>query len=155
MRAIPIGRGELLRDGTDVALIGIGQTVSACVDAADQLSAEGISAAVVNARFAKPLDEQLILDVARRTRGIITAEEHVRAGGFGEAVLSLLAEHGLADRVLSLRTMPDAIVDHGPQKTFRSVYGLDGPGLATVATERLGALAAGTLEPQPLPVGGN
>jgi 1-deoxy-D-xylulose-5-phosphate synthase len=152
MKVIPIGRGEVLREGADVALIGIGQTVSACVAAADELAGDGIDATVVNARFVKPLDEALIVDVARRTGGLITAEENVRAGGFGEAVLALLSEHGLAHKVLAIRAMPDAIVDHGPQTTFRAIYGLDGPGIARLARSRVQSREQATPVSEPLPV---
>lgn len=137
MREIPIGRAEVLREGTDVTLLGFGTTVAECVKAADILDEEGISAAVVNARFAKPLDADLILEWARRTKGIVTAEENVRAGGFGEGVLDLLAEHELADRFLLGLSMPDAIVDHGPQPTFRKIWELDGAGIAARTREAI------------------
>jgi 1-deoxy-D-xylulose-5-phosphate synthase len=151
METIPIGRGEVLRKGSDVVLVGFGQTVSACLAAADDLSREGIDACVVNARFAKPLDDELLLRLARETGGLVTAEENVRAGGFGEAVLALLQEHDLADRMLGLRTMPDEIVDHGPQPTFRTIYGLDGAGLAAFVRGRLGR--PGPASPRAQPVG--
>jgi 1-deoxy-D-xylulose-5-phosphate synthase len=130
MKAIPIGRGEVLREGRDLTLLGFGTSVQECLRAANMLEEAGVDAAVVNGRFAKPLDEELILRYAKTTRGIITVEENVRAGGFGDAVLELLADHGLGDRSLGNLSMPDAIVDHGPQTTFRQVYGLDGPGIA-------------------------
>lgn len=136
MKQIPIGQAEILREGPDVALVGFGATVMQCEQAAESLADFGIEATVVNARFAKPLDEDLILRLARETRGIVTAEENVRAGGFGEAVLSLLADHGLANQLLTQITMPDEIVDHGPQATFRSIYGLDAAGIAD-RTQRL------------------
>jgi 1-deoxy-D-xylulose-5-phosphate synthase len=139
MRIIPIGRAEVLREGSDVALVGIGQTVAACLVAADELARDSIDATVVNARFAKPLDEALFLQLARGTGGIVTAEENVRSGGFGEAVLALLQEQGLADRMLGLRAMPDEIVDHGPQTTMRNIFGLDGPGLAAFVRTKLGS----------------
>ena len=92
---------------------------------------------IVNGRFAKPLDEELILRLAKETKGIITAEENVLAGGFGEAIVTLLAEHGLANSVLCNLTMPDSIVDHGPQSTFQNVYNLDGQGIARKSKEIL------------------
>jgi 1-deoxy-D-xylulose-5-phosphate synthase len=139
MERIPIGRGELLRPGHDIALVGFGAPVTQCVAAAKLLEADGIDAAVVNARFAKPLDAELLLELARTTAGIITAEENVRAGGFGDAVLELLADHGLADRYLGALAMPDAIVDHGPQATMRHLYRLDAEGIAAAAREALAA----------------
>ncbi len=137
MKQLPIGRGEILREGADVTLVGFGVTVAECLRAANILEESGIDAAVVNARYAKPLDAELLIAQARSSRGLVTVEENVRAGGFGAAVLELLSDHGLAGKVLSTMTMPDAIVDHGPQTTFRQVYGLDGPGIAAKVRELL------------------
>ena len=138
MKKIPIGQAEMLRDGRDITLIGYGASVVECVKAGDMLALEGIDARVINARFAKPLDEEMILAAARETGGIITAEENVRAGGFGEALLALLADNGVSDSLLLNITMPDAIVDHGPQKVYRGVYDLDGNGIARRTLEVLG-----------------
>jgi 1-deoxy-D-xylulose-5-phosphate synthase len=154
MKTIPIGRAEVLRDGAGVTLIGLGQTVTACLAAADELALDGVDACVVNARFAKPLDEALILRLGREGGPIVTAEENVRAGGFGEGVLALLQEHGLAGRMLGLRAMPDEIVDHGPQATFRSVYGLDGPGIAAFVRDALPRSAAGPHLAEPVSLAG-
>ena len=143
MTAIPIGTGEILREGTDIALLGFGTSVAECLRAAAILEEDGIDAKVVNARFAKPLDESMILSVARETRGLITVEENVRAGGFGEAVLDLLADHGLADRYLECISMPDEIVDHGPQPTMRQLHACDGSGIA--ARARAALIARSTL----------
>ncbi|MGE0598339.1 MAG: 1-deoxy-D-xylulose-5-phosphate synthase [Dehalococcoidia bacterium] len=149
MRKLPIGRGEVLREGKDITLVGFGTSVAECLRAADILDESGIEAAVINARYAKPLDEPLLLRYARETGGLITAEENVRAGGFGDAVLELLSDHGLADRCLANLTMPDAIVDHGPQTTFRKIHQLDGAGIAARAQE---ALATRPVESPPAPV---
>ncbi|MGH2587217.1 MAG: transketolase C-terminal domain-containing protein, partial [Dehalococcoidia bacterium] len=111
-----------------------GAPVMAAVEAAERLADSGIHCAVVNARFAKPLDEALILEVCRRARAIITAEEHVLAGGFGAAVLELLNAHGI-ERPVITRTMPDACVEHGPQSHFRHLHGLDTDGLVEAARE--------------------
>ena len=145
MQAIPIGKSEVLREGKDITLVGFGTTVAECIHAADILEESGIDAAVINARFAKPLDEELLLKYASQTTGIITAEENVRSGGFGDAVLALLSDHGLADRCLANITMPDSIVDHGPQSTFRQLHQLDGAGIAARAREALSATERGTL----------
>lgn len=142
MRRIPVGRGELLREGRDAALIGYGASVAECVKAADALAARGIEARVINARFAKPLDGELILAAARETGAVVTAEENVRAGGFGEAVIALLHDHDLGDALLLNLTMPDEIVDHGPQKVYREVYDLDGEGIARRTAEALEGRAA-------------
>jgi 1-deoxy-D-xylulose-5-phosphate synthase len=137
MEEIPIGRAEVLRDGPDVTLVGFGTTVAECMKAAEILEDEGVLATVVNARFAKPLDVDLLVRLARNTGGIITAEENVSAGGFGEGVLEALAEHKLADRFLAALAMPDAIVDHGPQATFRKIWELDAAGIAARTLELL------------------
>lgn len=139
MRQLPIGKGEILREGNDLALIGFGATVTECLKAADILDESGISATVVNARFAKPLDDELLASVALRTGAVVTAEENVKAGGFGEAVLDCLAERGLAATFADAITMPDAIVDHGPQSTMRAIYQLDGAGIAGRAKAALEA----------------
>ncbi|MFN0095428.1 MAG: 1-deoxy-D-xylulose-5-phosphate synthase [Dehalococcoidia bacterium] len=139
MQAIPIGKAEVLREGPDIALVGFGAPVMECMKAADTLEEAGIQATVVNARFAKPLDEELLAQLARSTGGILTAEENVRAGGFGEAVLAALADHGLGGQFLDALTMPDSIVDHGPQTTMRKLYQLDAAGIAARAQAALEA----------------
>jgi 1-deoxy-D-xylulose-5-phosphate synthase len=139
MKQIPIGQGEQLREGGDVTLVGFGATVAECLKAADILEEAGIQAAVMNARFAKPLDEEMLIRLARETGGLVTAEENVRAGGFGEAVLDVLSDHRLADKFLDAITMPDSIVDHGPQKTMRQIHQLDAAGIAARAKAALDA----------------
>jgi len=137
MTKIPVGKAELVREGHDIALVGFGQTVIECEGAASVLSEQGISAAVVNARFAKPLDSELLVSLAKDIGIIITAEENVRAGGFGEAVREALAGAGLASSLVETLAMPDAIVDHGPQSAMRSVHSLDSAGIARRAREIL------------------
>src|SRR3954447_24173498 len=94
LHALPVGRGEILRTGSDLAILALGTMVMPAERAADLLAAEGISASVINARFVKPLDEKLILDLATRCGAIVTVEENVRAGGLGSAVLEFLASQG-------------------------------------------------------------
>ena len=134
---VQIGTGTVLREGSDLALVGLGAVLPDCIEAADMLEIDGTSATVVNARFAKPLDEELILDAARRTQAIVTVEENVRAGGFGEAVLSLLADHGLAHCYLGAITMPDAIVEHASQSQQRLDAGLDSASIVRTVRELL------------------
>ena len=93
--------------------------------------------AVVNARYAKPLDADLLLAVCSRAKAVLTLEEHVLAGGFGAAVLELLNARGLRHLPVVTRTMPDRFVDHGPQAHFRKLYGLDADGIAAAAREAL------------------
>ena len=136
---IRIGTGTTLREGTDLALIGIGSVLTECLEAAEMFEVDGTSAAVINARFAKPLDETLILEAARTTGAVVTVEENVRAGGFGEAVLSLLADRGLADCFLGAITMPDAIIEHASQSQQRIDSGLDSAGIVRTARALLEA----------------
>ena len=139
MKQLPIGKGEVLREGRDVTLVGFGVSVNECLRAADILEEAGIDASVINARYAKPLDAELLIRYARSTGGLVTVEENVRAGGFGDAVLEALADACLADRCLANLTMPDAIVDHGPQTVFRQIYQVDAAGIAARVRELLPA----------------
>jgi 1-deoxy-D-xylulose-5-phosphate synthase len=144
-RLIPIGQGEQLRDGRDLAILALGSTVVPALEAADLLGRHGISCAVVDARFVKPLDEGLILDLVSSVSGVVTVEEHAATGGFGSAVLELLAAHGCRVPV-ELIAVPDEFVEHGKQSDLRAAYALDGPGIARralAAFPRLGAAAVG------------
>jgi 1-deoxy-D-xylulose-5-phosphate synthase len=129
IHAIEIGKAEILRDGTDVAILGIGTQVSYCVLAAERLASEGLSATVVNARFVKPLDKELILALARSHGTIVTVEDHYLNGGFGSAVMELLEEHHLNEtRVLRLG-FPDKLIEHASQSLLLAKYGLDADGI--------------------------
>ncbi len=118
-----IGRGELVRDGHDVALIALGSMVGAALDAATALEADGLHARVVNARFVKPLDAELLVDAARSTRCVVTLEEHAAQGGFGSAVLELLAAHGV-NRPITVLGLPDRFIDHGSKSALMDACGL-------------------------------
>jgi 1-deoxy-D-xylulose-5-phosphate synthase len=131
-RALPLGQADLLRDGEDLAILALGNTVSAALEASELLTAQGVSCAVVDARFAKPLDERLILELADRVRGLITVEEHALAGGFGTAVLELLAQRRPGTTVFRVG-VPDEFVEHGKQSTMRADLGLDPAGIAAQA----------------------
>jgi 1-deoxy-D-xylulose-5-phosphate synthase len=144
-RVIPIGQGELLQDGRDLAILALGSTVLPALEASELLARQGVSCAVVDARFVKPLDEALILDLAGRVGGVVTVEEHAAAGGFGSAVMELLAAHGTHVPV-EVIAVPDEFVEHGKQSDLRAVYALDGPGIARralAAFPRLGVAAVG------------
>jgi len=130
LRRLAIGKGELLKDGRDVGLIAIGSTVYPAVDAAARLAREGVECAVVNARFAKPLDSELILRLAARTKRLVTTEENALAGGFGSAVLQLVRASGLTDVEVECIGLPDDFVDHGPQELFRAMFDLDAEGIS-------------------------
>jgi len=126
---LPIGVAECLRDGDDVAIIGYGYGVTPAVLAADALVEEGIRATVINARFCKPLDSELILEAARRCKRVVTVEDGVRMGGFGSAVLEMLQDHGCRVPVLRLG-IPDRFIEHGKREKLLEMLGLDGPGVA-------------------------
>ena len=121
--ALPIGRGELLRSGTDVTLLSIGTLALMAEHAADLLAQQGISAEVINARFVKPLDERLILESVARTGALVTLEENAAAGGFGSAVLELLAREGVQIPVTTIG-IPDRFFDHASQTSLRTQAGL-------------------------------
>jgi 1-deoxy-D-xylulose-5-phosphate synthase len=127
--ALPIGKGELLRDGTDVAIIAIGVPVSHAVTAAKRLEEEGISTAVVNARFVKPLDQDLIVEVAKRVRYVVTVEEGCKMGGFGSAVLEALSDGGVSNVTTKIMGLPDRYIEQGPQDFLRERYGLTAEGI--------------------------
>jgi 1-deoxy-D-xylulose-5-phosphate synthase len=113
---LPIGKGELLRSGGDVCLVAVGSMVRPASDAADELAGQGVDCSVLNARFVKPVDAELIASEAVRTGRVLTLEENAAAGGFGAAVLELLQARGVdgvATRVLGL---PDRFVEHGARK---------------------------------------
>jgi 1-deoxy-D-xylulose-5-phosphate synthase len=128
-KALPIGKGELLRDGTDVAIVAIGVPVWQAVKAAEQLSQEGLSTAVINARFAKPLDHELIVGVAKRVRYVITVEEGCKMGGFGSAVLEALSDAGVTGVTTKILGLPDWYIEQGPQDLLRERYGLTTEGI--------------------------
>jgi 1-deoxy-D-xylulose-5-phosphate synthase len=127
--SLPIGRGEILREGEDVVIAAVGNMVKPSLEAAERLKAEGISAAVVNARFIKPLDEELILRMAKRTGRIVTVEEHALQGGFGSAVLECVDDNRLTGVKTHRIGLPDKFIEHGTQQMLRQKYGLDGDGI--------------------------
>ena len=130
LHQLPIGKGEIVKQGTDLAILGIGSTVLPCLEAAEQLSRHGISAMVVDPRFAKPLDTELILNAARATKKMVVVEENVLCGGFGATVLDLLQKEGCSDVRVKRLGIPDEFVTHGSQDVLRSLYHLDAPGIA-------------------------
>ncbi|HEX7950313.1 MAG TPA: 1-deoxy-D-xylulose-5-phosphate synthase [Candidatus Limnocylindrales bacterium] len=145
---IPVGRGEVLREGRDLLFVGFGPIVARAVEAATALEGEGWSIGVINARFARPMDRQLILDQARGKRLVVTFEESSVLGGFGSGVLELLEEARLADpayREVALRIVGipgERFVDHGSVGDLRRVLRLDAAGLADQVREALATLRA-------------
>ncbi len=126
---LTIGRGEKLREGADGTVFALGATVGPALAAAETLAAEGIDLAVIDARFLKPLDGELLSAEARRTGAVVTVEENVLQGGFGSAVLEFFEETGLSPRVLRLG-LPDRFVEQGSQAELWARYGLDASGIA-------------------------
>jgi 1-deoxy-D-xylulose-5-phosphate synthase len=132
-----MGKAEGLREGEDVLIVGIGSTVYPSLRAAERLEAEGIHAAVINSRFLKPLDGELLCDWAKRTGRVLTVEENVLPGGFGSAVLELLQERGLFSIQVKRLGIPDLFVEHGPQSLLRAKYGIDEEGIFRAVKEMI------------------
>jgi len=137
-KKLEIGKSEVLSDGTDVAILAYGSMVYQAVEAAKNLERNGIDATVINARFVKPLDRESFLNVAESHRLIVTVEEAYLAGGFGSAVMELLEEAGLLDKLKVVRMgVPDHIVTHGDPKLLLAKYGLDADGIFAKVKENL------------------
>jgi 1-deoxy-D-xylulose-5-phosphate synthase len=135
LRQIPIGKGEILRQGKDVAILAIGTTVAPALEAARALADKGIEATVVNARFAKPLDAELITDLAGRIKRLVTVEENALSGGFGNGIIDLLQQSGISEIRVKTIGIPDEFVEHGSQSRLRANYGLDAEGIARQVLE--------------------
>ena len=104
--------------------------VAPAIEAAQELASKGIESTVVNARFAKPLDAELIIGLASRIKRIVTVEENALTGGFGSSVVNLLQKSGMTDIQVKSIGLPDEFVEQGTQATLRSKYGLDAKGIA-------------------------
>jgi 1-deoxy-D-xylulose-5-phosphate synthase len=137
---LEIGKGRVVREGTAVAILSFGTRLGDSLKAADLLAARGLSATVADARFAKPLDLDLVLRLARDHEALITVEEGA-VGGFGAFVLHALAEHGLLDRGLKVRTLtlPDLFQDQDKPEAMYAAAGLDAEGIARAALAALGS----------------
>ena len=135
LKCLEIGKGEQLRDGTDLSIIAIGATVYPALQAAEVLRLKGLSVGVVNARFVKPLDGELILAVARQSGRIMTVEENALQGGFGSAVLELLYDNNMQNVKVRRLGIPDHYVEQGSQAQLRKDVGIDAEGIAVAAVE--------------------
>jgi 1-deoxy-D-xylulose-5-phosphate synthase len=129
MKELPIGKAEVLKQGKDVVILAVGSTVRPALEAASQLHNHGMEATVVNARFIKPLDGELICSLAAESKRMITVEENALQGGFGSAVLELLEERGLVGVQVKRLGIPDIFVEHGTQEALRHKYCLDAEGI--------------------------
>ena len=136
---LEIGKGRIVREGTSVAIVSLGTRLAECLKAADLLAARGLSATVADARFAKPLDVDMLLRLAREHEAIITVEEGA-VGGFGAFVLQALAEHGALDRGLKIRTLvlPDVFQDQDKPDAMYAQAGLDAEGILRGCLAALG-----------------
>jgi len=136
---LEIGKGRILREGSSVALLSLGTRLAECLLAAETLAAHGLTATVADARFAKPLDVDLVLRLAREHEVLITVEEGA-VGGFGSHVLQKLSEHGMLDHGLKVRAMvlPDAFIDQDSPTAMYAKAGLDAKGIVAKVFEALG-----------------
>lgn len=134
---IRLGRAEVLRQGRTVALLAYGSMVQTACDAADLLAADGVDAAVVNARFAKPIDVETVRSVSSQVQVLATLEEHALAGGFGSAVLEVLTECDAVPSNVIRFGLPDEFVPHGDRKTLLSDLGLDAESVAARVKDAL------------------
>jgi len=142
MEVLPMGKGEVLCEGTDVAIVAIGVPVWQAVKAAERLRQDGVSTAVVNARFVKPLDRELITNLAQQVRYVVTVEEGCKMGGFGSAVLEVLSDAGITDVTTKILGLPDRYIEQGPQDLLRERYGLTAEGIYRSVKELIGTAQA-------------
>ncbi|MED5046101.1 transketolase C-terminal domain-containing protein, partial [Geobacillus stearothermophilus] len=124
LKEIPIGTWEVLRDGRDAAILTFGTTISMALEAADQLAKEGVSVKVVNARFIKPMDEAVLLELLESRLPILTIEEAVLQGGFGSAVLEFAHDRGYHQAVIERMGIPDRFIEHGSVSELLREIGL-------------------------------
>jgi len=138
-KPLEIGTGRIVREGTKIAILSYGTRLGECLKAADELSAHGLSTTVADARFAKPLDVDLLLRLAREHEVLLTIEEG-SVGGFGAFVLQALAEQGILDRGIKVRPMvlPDIFIDQDSPNAMYAKANLDAKGIVAKAFEALG-----------------
>jgi 1-deoxy-D-xylulose-5-phosphate synthase len=128
-RELPIGKSEILRRGNDVAILAVGSMVVPSLQAAEILAQQGIEATVINARFVKPVDIEMVVDVATRIKRIVTVEENTLSGGFGNYINDMVRQADISDVIIRNVGLPDVFVEHGGQAFMRSKYGLDARGI--------------------------
>ena len=137
-KSLPIGTGKLLESGDDILILAIGKSVGDALEARSTLKEKGISAAVVNCRFVKPLDIGLISSLTAKIPRVITVEENALQGGFGSAVLEGLSDAGISGLQLERIGVADTFVEHGPQQLLRSLYGIDAAAIVKTAVRMMG-----------------
>ena len=135
LKKLERGKGELLREGKDILLLPVGNRVHPAMRAAEGLRKLGIDAAVINPRFIKPLDSDLICTWAEQCKRVLTIEDNVKQGGFGSSILELLSKK----KMFQVKTMtlghPDNFIEHGPQNTLWKNSGIDSPAIISAAME--------------------
>lgn len=135
-----IGEAEIIKQGSEVAIIGYGATVCFAIEAAEKLSKDGIEATVINARFVKPLDMDLICDVIENHQVVITVEDHMLAGGFGSSIMESIPDHLLGSCKIVRLGIPDIFVEAGVRKVILKNLGLDAAGLYNRVMEEMGRI---------------
>jgi len=148
LKALPIGKAEQIREGVDGVVLALGTMVVPAFEAAEELAKEGINLSVVNARFVKPLDQELIMSLVQRFGRLVTVEENALQGGFGTAVLELLEDQGISGVPVLRLGYPDQYIEQGEQHELRAMYGLDAKGITTalrrfIKLDATGAFPAG------------
>ncbi|HVG23048.1 MAG TPA: transketolase C-terminal domain-containing protein, partial [Thermoanaerobaculia bacterium] len=145
MRALPIGKGEVLREGDAATIFAIGNEVHPAMQAAEMLAAEQINVAVINARFIKPLDDELIAKYCKPHSRVISVEEGSLAGGFGSALMERCEQLGIANVQFHCIGIPDEYVHHGSQDVLRAQYDLHAEGIAKRVRQFVGPRKFGTV----------
>jgi len=143
-RAIPVGKAEVIEDGSDVAILGLGPMITLAMELAERLERKGYSAAIINPRFVKPLDMEVLESYSRRVAAFVTFEDHVKMGGFGSAVVEALNEMGSVVPVARIG-WPDRFIEHGKVEDLRVKHGLS----VDAAQEQVLPLLAGRRRPVP------
>jgi 1-deoxy-D-xylulose-5-phosphate synthase len=129
-KMISPGKAEIVRQGKDITILAIGTTVYRALEAAELLSKEGVDCTVVNSRFAKPLDNELVLSQIEKSRNILTIEENTICGGFGSAVSQLLQDAKISEIKMKYLGLPDHFIEHGPPEVLKSMYDIDAAGIS-------------------------
>jgi len=137
IRPLTLGKAKILQNGDDILILAIGRSVVEALEASRNLKDKGISATVVNCRFVKPLDRELISSLAAKIPRVITAEENALQGGFSSAVLEELNDAGVAGVRIERIGVADTFVEHGPQKLLRSLYGIDAAAIVNTAVRMM------------------
>ncbi|MGH9406458.1 MAG: 1-deoxy-D-xylulose-5-phosphate synthase [Terriglobia bacterium] len=140
-KTLEVGKAEILREGEDIAILALGSMVYPCLEAAARLDAIGIHATVINARFMKPLDQELICVLAAEKQFLVTAEEGTEAGGFGAAVAAMLHDQKVPVSILRI-AVPDRIIPHGAPNLLHAKYGLDADGIVEKIKSFAGAFTS-------------